>query len=408
MNDLWDLIVIGGGASGMMAAVTAAKKPDKRILILEQNDKLGRKLLQTGNGRCNLTNLKMDAECYCKENAAFAMQVIRDFDEKAVMDFFFEAGLLLHNRQGYVYPYCDQAASVNDVWNLLIRKKNISVSYETVVKQIVKTDCFHIKTDKGEFCAKKLILAAGGAAYPKTGSNGSGYKLAKSLGHHIVTPLPALTALSGDIKGQKKIAGVRCDGIVTLMAGGALLGRQRGELQMTDYGISGIPVFQISRYAVQALAKEETVVCEIDFLPDYDEQLTSEMIFHRFQETDFTAGECLSGLLHKKLTALLLLEAGIVPEKKTAKVAPERLLALANSIKHFTFTVTGYKDFQFGQVCQGGVSVLELSPSTMESKLVKDLYICGELVDVDGICGGYNLQWAWSSGHQAGEAVWND
>ena len=408
MNDLWDLIVIGGGASGMMAAVTAAKKPDRRILILERNDKLGRKLLQTGNGRCNLTNLKMDSGCYCRENAGFAMQVIRDFDEKAVTDFFFEAGLLLHNRQGYVYPYSDQAASVNDVFHLLIRKWNVSVSYETVVERIIKTDCFHIKTNKGDFCAHKLILAAGGAAYPKTGSDGSGYRLAEAFGHHIVTPLPALTALFGDIKGQKKIAGVRCDGVVTLMADGVLLGRQRGEIQMTDYGISGIPVFQISRYAVQTLAKGETVVCEIDFLPDYDEKLISEMMFHRFEETNFTAEECLSGLLHKKLTALLLWKAGIAAEKKAAKITRELLLALANTIKHFSFTVTGYKDFSFGQVCQGGVSVLELSPSTMESKLVKDLYICGELADVDGICGGYNLQWAWSSGHQAGKAVWND
>lgn len=408
MNDLWDLIVIGGGASGMMAAITAAKKPGRRILILERNDKLGKKLLQTGNGRCNLTNLKMDSDCYCRENAEFAMEVIRDFDEKAVTDFFFEAGLLLHNRQGYVYPYSDQAVSVNDVLNLLIRKRNISVSYETVVERISKTDCFHVITNNKEFCCNKLILAAGGKAYPKTGSDGSGYRLAKSLGHHIVTPLPALTALSGDLKEQKKISGVRCDGIVTLMADGELLGRQRGEIQMTDYGISGIPVFQISRYAVQMLAEGKTVFCEIDLLPDYDEKMVEDMIFHRFQTADFTAGECLSGLLHKKLTALLLLKAGIVAEKKAAKIDHAARMRLVKSIKHFSFTVTGYKDFHFGQVCQGGVPVCELSSTTMESKLVKDLYICGELADIDGICGGYNLQWAWSSGHQAGRAVWND
>lgn len=408
MNDLWDLIVIGGGASGMMAALTASEKTGKRILILEQNDKLGKKLLQTGNGRCNLTNLKMDLDCFCRENADFAMRVIHDFDEKAVMDFFIEAGLLLHNRQGYVYPYSDQAVSVNDVLKLLIRKRNISVSYETVVEQISKTDCFHVKTNRGEFLCEKLILATGGRAYPKTGSDGSGYELAKSMGHRIVTPLPALTSLFCDFKGQKKISGVRCDGTVTLTAEGEVLGRQRGEIQMTDYGISGIPVFQISRYAVQALEKGKKTVCEIDFLPDYDEKQVEKMIFSRFSAREFTAGECLSGLLHKKISEMLLRESDIVAEKKASKISLERLSKLADLIKHFAFSITDYKDFSFGQVCQGGVSVEELDAATMESGLVKNLFVCGELADVDGICGGYNLQWAWSSGHQAGKAVWND
>lgn len=408
MKDLWDLIVVGGGASGMMAAVTASKKNNRRILIIERNDRLGRKLLQTGNGRCNLTNLKMDRECFGRENADFAMKVIHDFDEKAVMDFFLEAGLLLHNRQGYVYPYSDQAAAVSEVLNLLIRKGNISVSYETTVERIVKTDRFHVKTDKGEFLAKKLILATGGKAYPKTGSDGSGYELAKALGHRIVTPLPALTALFGDFKGQKKLAGVRCDGTVTLWADGELLGKQRGEIQMTDYGISGIPVFQISRYAVQALAKGKKTVCGIDFLPDYDREQVERMIASRFSDGEFTAGECLGGLLHKKISGTLLREADIPAERRAADIRPAKISSLADLMKRFTFRITDYKDFGFGQVCQGGVSVEELNAATMESKRVKDLFVCGELADVDGICGGYNLQWAWSSGHQAGKAVWND
>lgn len=411
MNDIWDLIVIGGGASGMMAAVTAAKESGKRVLILERNDKLGRKLLQTGNGRCNLTNLRMTPDCYCRENTEFAMEVIRDFDEKAVMDFFSGAGLLLHSRQGYVYPKSNQAAAVNDVLSLLIRRKHITVSYETMAEQICldgMEGSFCIKTNRGEFCSRKLILAAGGKAYPQTGSDGSGYKLIQSVGHRVVTPLPALTSLFGDFKGQKKIAGVRCDGTVTLTAGGELLGRERGEIQMTDYGISGIPVFQISRYAVQALAEGKKVVCEIDFLPEYDEEQIGKMLFERFMLPELTAEECCAGLLHKKIMEMLLKEADIVSKQKAVQINQTKIAGLTKLIKRFTFQITRYNDFSFGQVCQGGVSVDELEASTMESRLVKNLYVCGELVDVDGICGGYNLQWAWSSGYQAGKAVWND
>lgn len=407
MKDCWSVIVVGGGASGMMAAVTAAKS-GKDVLILERNDKLGKKILQTGNGRCNLTNHKMEVSCYCRENAEFAMQIIHDFDEKAVMDFFSEAGLLLHNRQGYVYPNTDQASSINEILGLLIRRSNITVSYETIVEKIEKNDNFLIRTNRGSFLCEKLILATGGKAYPKTGSDGSGYVFAKSLGHRIVTPLPALTSLSSDFKGQKKISGVRCDGTVVLMSEGKILGRERGEIQMTDYGISGIPVFQISRYAVQALHQKQKVSCEIDFLPDYEEKKVLQMLSDRFQIPEQTAGESCSGLIHRKIMDMLLKEADIIAEQKTARTDKKKLYGLAALIKHFSFGITDYHGFDFGQVCQGGVAVEEIEAGTMESKLVADLYFCGELVDVDGICGGYNLQWAWSSGYQAGRAVWND
>jgi len=407
MKDWWSVIVIGGGASGMMAAITAAKS-GKDVLILERNDKLGKKILQTGNGRCNLTNYKMDSSCYCRENADFAMKIIHDFDEKAVMDFFSKAGLLLHNRQGYVYPNTDQASSVNEILGLMVKRSNIAVSYETTAKKIIKKDNFLIQTSKGEFHCNKLILATGGKAYPKSGSDGSGYLLSESLGHRIITPLPALTSLSVGFKGQKKISGVRCDGVVTLLSNGKILGSERGEIQMTDYGISGIPVFQISRYGVQALYQKQKVTCEIDFLPDYDEKDILQMLFTRFQIPGQTAGESFCGLIHKKISDMLLKEAGIIAEQKTTKTDKNRLYGLASLIKHFTFEITDYHGFDFGQVCQGGVAVDEINPATMESKLVSDLYFCGELVDVDGICGGYNLQWAWSSGYLAGRAVGND
>lgn len=407
MKNWWDVIVVGGGASGMMAAVTAAES-GKKVLILERNDKLGKKILQTGNGRCNLTNQTMQSSCYCRENAEFAMKVIHDFDEKAVMDFFTKAGLLLHSRQGYIYPNTNQAASVNEILGLLIKKGGVTVSLETVVEKIEKTDCFHIKTGRGVFYCRKLILAAGGKAYPKSGSDGSGYGFAGSFGHKIVTPLPALTSLSVDFKGQKKISGVRCDGVVTFQSEGRILGRERGEIQMTDYGISGIPVFQISRYAVQALYKKRKVSCELDFLPDYEEKAILQMLSDRFQIPGQTAGESCTGFIHGKLTNMLLKEADITAEQKAAGVSTEKLHRLAALYKHFSFEITDYHGFDFGQVCQGGVAVEELNPSTMESKLVADLFFCGELVDVDGICGGYNLQWAWSSGHQAGRAVCND
>lgn len=404
-----DIIVVGGGASGMMAAIAAAQS-NKKVLILEHNDRLGKKILQTGNGRCNLTNKNMSKDCYCKENADFAMKVIKDFDETKVCDFFVEAGLLLHDRGGYVYPNSDQASSVNEVLFLELKRKNVSVKTGVIVENISKKgpNGFDIQTNQGGFSCNKLILATGSKAYPKSGSDGSGYELAKKLGHTIIEPLPALTSLKSDFTLRKSISGVRCDGMVRLLVEEKEIIRERGEIQMTDYGISGIPVFQISRYGVQAVSRKKKTSCVLDLLPDYEEEQIIAFLRKKASVKGITMEDAICGMINRKLSAMILKYSGYEACDMAFKWKDSDFKKIAVNIKNLPMSIIGYNSFDYGQVCQGGVCVDEINVSTMESKRVKGLYFAGELVDVDGICGGYNLQWAWSSGYKAGKACSND
>lgn len=405
MNNIFDAIIIGGGAAGMMAAITAGQS-NKKVLIIEHGEKLGKKILQTGNGRCNLTNLYMEKECFCQENADFAMEVIKDFDEKAVIDFFMKAGMLLHDRNGYVYPNSDQASQVNEILYQQLSSCGVKISTDTNINKMEKRDDrFHICTDKGEFVGNNLIIATGSRAYPKTGSDGSGYEFVRKFGHTIKEPLPALTSLKSDFKYLKQTSGVRCDGTVTLYVEGRKSTFERGEIQMTDYGISGIPVFQISRYAVVAVNSKKKVQCEIDFLPDYDTESIVKMLQDKCNQKQLSVGDAFTGLVNKKISNMLINLSGLKVDCPVIGVVEKDIRNFVKNIKNFKINITGYNSFDYGQVCQGGVIVDEIDSRTMESKIIPGLYFAGEIIDVDGICGGYNLQWAWSSGHKAGEVL---
>lgn len=406
MANYADIIVAGAGASGMIAAYYAAIT-NKSVILLDHNDKIGRKILLTGNGKCNLTNLKMNSECYCRENAEFAMKVISKFDEKDVMNFFTENGLLLHEKNGYVYPNANQAQAVNDFFGMLLKQNNITIFNKVNISDVCRKELFVLKTDKGDFSCRKLIIAAGSMAYPKTGSDGSFYNIVKKLGHKVVKPRPALTALQSDFSFLKDITGVRCDGNAELFIDDNCVYSERGEIQITDYGLSGIPIFQFSRYAVCAVDEKKHVSCRIDLLPDYTEKEILEFLHKRLSDNR-CIGEAFAGMINRKLSDMIIRYSGFLGRECSTDFTDEKILKLIDSLKNLEFKITGYKGSDFGQVCQGGVSVDEISPDTMESLLVKDLYFAGEIVDVDGICGGYNLQWAWSSGYVAGKACADD
>ncbi|MGN0161604.1 MAG: NAD(P)/FAD-dependent oxidoreductase [Lachnospiraceae bacterium] len=404
MKKFYDIVVAGGGASGMMAAYQASMT-GRNVLLIEKNERLGKKILATGNGRCNLTNLNMGPECYGSESASFAMNVIRKFDEKQLMDFFTKNGLLLHQRNGYVYPNCDQATAVDEFYERILRKDNISMELGceiTSVKKEGKT--FEIQTLKGKTQCAKLILAMGSKAYPKTGSDGKGYEIAGKLGHRIITPLPSLTALESDFKHCKEVSGVRADGRITCVCENRIY-EERGEIQLTDYGISGIPVFQISRNAVKAVHAGKKVSCHIDFLPDYAKDELFKIIQNKCGNPKNRVQDLFGGLVHSKITNLILKMCGLKGELPGTQIKNSKIQEFVELIKEFPYPITGYRSFDYGQVCQGGVSIREIDDKTMESLLVPGLYIVGELVDVDGICGGYNLQWAFSSGYLAGKAA---
>ncbi len=402
-------IIIGGGAAGLMAAITAAEN-GAEVTILEHMPRVGKKILSTGNGKCNMTNMHMTADCYRCGEPDVPMQVIGRFPVAETLRFFRRIGILTTDRNGYVYPASGQAQTVLDALMNKADSLGITTICESKVQSIEKTKkgMFAVKSLSGTHYADFVILAAGSMAAKVTGSDGSGYELAKSLGHKIKKPLPALVQLkcSGDF--FKAIAGVRCDakvGIYTVGKRGerqTLLAEDTGELQLTDYGISGIPVFQVSRFAAEALDHKKQVAAAIDFMPEY----TTEALFELLKEQrmylhDRTAGEFMNGLFNKKLALLFLKAAYLKPDMKVSAISDKKLWELVDVIKDASFEVTGTNSYDKAQICMGGVSLKEVNAETMESRLVPGLYFAGEILDVDGICGGYNLQWAWSSGHLA-------
>lgn len=409
-----DIIIIGGGASGMMAAITAAQFNKKaRIILIEHGDRLGKKILVTGNGKCNITNRNMDVSCYRSDNLSFVEEALSLFGVSDTEKFFEGIGLMLKEKSGYMYPYSEQAATVSDMLRTELKRCGVVVQLNTCIKRITARDN-HFEVyceDDRKFTGERLILATGSKASPKTGSDGSGYELAGRLGHKIIKPLPALVQLICEGSFWKGIAGVRVDANVTVNVNDKFVCGERGELQLTEYGISGIPVFQVSRYAVRALDERKKVCVNIDFLPSLSEEKIFKFIKSQIENDKKskapakTIEECLNGILNKKITLFILKEAKMFQGKLVTDVSDAELKPVIGLIKAFAVKVTGSKSFDMAQVCQGGVDTVHIDSKTMQSQKTKGLYFAGELLDVDGICGGYNLQWAWTSGYLAGCAA---
>ena len=402
-------IIIGGGAAGLMAAITAAEM-GADVTILEHMPRMGKKILSTGNGKCNMTNLHMTADCYRSGVPGVPMEVIGTFPVKDTLHFFRRLGVLTTDRNGYVYPMSGQAQTVLDALVKKVETLGVRTVYEANAEKIEKKSngSFLVTSSVGKHQADFVILSAGSMAAKTTGSDGSGYELAKSLGHKVKKPLPALVQLKCEGDFFKSIAGVRTDAKVSIYTAGkhgdraVLLAEDTGELQLTDYGISGIPVFQVSRYAAEALDHRKRVLAVLDFMPSYsDEELLHILKEQRTYLGDQTASDFLNGLFNKKLAVLFLKSAWLKADAKSSSITDQKLAELVQIIKDFSIEVTGTNSYDKAQICMGGVALHEIEINTMESKLVPGLYFAGEILDVDGICGGYNLQWAWSSGHLA-------
>lgn len=404
-NKVYDAIVIGGGASGLTAAIFAARSGCD-VLVLEQKDKLCKKIYATGNGKCNFTNKDWQPAYFRGEDSSLAEPVLRGFSLTDTLIFFKQIGVYPKERNGYYYPNSEQAASVAE--NLVREAKRLGVECLTGVKvsQVNKGNdgCFFVETDRGNYRAKSTVLATGGKASPVHGSDGSGYPLAKSFGHRIISPLPAIVQLKAEGKFFKTLAGVRSDGRVTLHIGGKTY-TEEGELLFAAYGLSGIPVMQVSRYASVALAGKNPVTAELDLFPVLAEAELAEEIARRFRMMkDNTAEEALAGLCNHKLNYVILQLCGLEPTKKAVSYGKKEATALAEKFKRFTVKIIDTNGFDQAQACTGGVPLTELTEH-MESKLVPGLFVTGELADIDGTCGGYNLQWAWSSGAAAGKKI---
>ena len=403
------IAVIGGGASGMMAAISAGKS-GASVTVFEASKRIGNKILMTGNGKCNFSNLILDDTCYYSKDKGFVREVMEQFSPNATKLFFEEAGMLVKNKNGYLYPQGEQASIVLDILRLKLKEYGVCVYTECRISKIQnQNNNFVIETENGkQYVFDKVIIATGGRSYPKTGSDGNGYKLAKKLGHSVMPTVPALVQLCGTDNFYNIVAGVRSEGVVTLYIDGELVRKERGEIQFTDYGISGIPVFQISRMAAYGLFEKRQVVICVDVLPEYEidkikEFVKSRVLLHK----NNTLEEFMCGFANKKLCLLAMKLLNKKTDSKVCTMSEEELLQIVLKLKNIEFHITDTKGYETAQVTAGGVNVAELN-SDLSSKVVKGLYFTGEIIDVDGICGGYNLQWAFATGYIAGCAAANE
>ena len=398
--------VIGGGASGMMAAVTAASG-GAHVILLEHKDRIGKKILSTGNGRCNFTNTHQEPICYHSEDPLFPWEVVERFNAQAVISFFLQMGVYSKNRNGYIYPNSDQASAVLDAFRMELDRLKVEIRTGIECREIRPgKKGFTILTDQEPVRADRVILCAGSKAAPATGSDGSGYDLAKNLGHRILPVLPALTALKCEEKFFKSIAGVRANGSVSIWSDGECIAKDTGEIQLTDYGISGIPVFQVSRYASKLLYEKKETDAVLDFMPDFTKAQTNAFLRARAQtRPDKSAEMFLIGLFHKKLCDLWIRLSKIPRQRKAGELTADEIACLTDLIKVFRVRIRETNSYDKAQVCCGGIDTREVDPETLESVYVPGLYFAGEILDVDGMCGGYNLTFAWASGYAAGRSA---
>ena len=394
------IAIIGGGASGMAAALAAAENPEASVLLLERQARVGRKLSATGNGRCNLTNLHAAPRGYHGEDAAFADFAIAAFDPEATLAWFRKLGLYtVVEASGRVYPYSDQANSVVDVLRFALEQPNITQKLGFEVEKVRKTPSGFRLEGGGEILeCDRLIVACGGLAGTKLGGTMSGYKLLRSLGHKCTRLRPTLVQLKSDWGGCPSLKGVRANCRAAVYRDGTLHAESTGELQFTELGLSGPVMFEISRDACEG---KGSWICRLDFLPDMEKgELLTEL--HRRRSTKLPASELLTGILHNRLGRVLTQTLGIHPQKQAAQLSDWELEETARVCKDLEIRLTEPLGMDAAQVTAGGILTDGFDRETMESRLVPGLYACGEVLDIDGDCGGYNLQWAWSSGRLAG------
>lgn len=402
------IAVIGGGAAGMMAAVQAARD-GAAVTIYERNDRIGKKILSTGNGKCNFSNEKMDQSCYHGSGCTLLPAVYDVFGVQETKDFFEQLGMRIREVNGYLYPASGQASTVLDLFRYELDRLSVDIHTGQRITGI--------RQDKGGIRVQTeshtnvgsiydaVILTCGGAAAPGTGSDGAGWKLAKQLGHRIIPAVPALTALRCREDYYKQVAGVRCDAKLTLYIEEQKICEERGELQLTDYGISGIPVFQFSRHAAYALRESKSVTVEISFLPDYAEQEYDRFWQERWDRQGHQPMEIfLTGIVNKKINLLLLRLAGIRGNETAGNVPPKARKKLQGLYRFLRAEIQGTNSFEQAQVSAGGVDCAQVTEH-LASRIADGIYFAGEILDIDGICGGYNLQWAFSSGTVAGRAA---
>lgn len=390
--------IIGGGASGMTAALAAAE--NAHVILFERQARVGRKLQATGNGRCNLTNLHANNGGYHGNQPEFVDAALDAFDVNATLDWFRGLGLFtVTESSGRVYPYSDQANSVVDVLRFALERRGVDLRTGFEVTRVRRCDKGFTVEGNGEVIAcDRIIIACGGLAGTKLGGSMAGYQLLRSMGHKMTKLRPTLVQLKSNWSGCGSLKGVRANCRAQILCDDALHAQSVGEIQFTEYGVSGPVIFEVSRDACQTRGEW---ICRLDFLPDIDENGLFQELLRR-REMNLSVEDLLTGILHNRLGRVLTKAVGISSNRMVSDLSENDLDRVCRAVKAFEITLTEPLGMDSAQVTAGGILTSEFDPQTMESRLVPGLYACGEVLDIDGDCGGYNLQWAWSSGYCAG------
>lgn len=395
--------VIGGGASGMAAALASSEGEENQVILMERQTRVGRKLQATGNGRCNLSNLRTGESHYHGQTPDFSRFALDRFPPEETLRWFSSLGLYtVAEPGGRVYPYSDQANSVVDILRFALERPNIQVKLGFEVEKIKKTrEGFLVTSGEETLFCDRLIVACGGLAGSKLGGTMSGYKLLRSLGHRCTKLRPNLVQIKADWSSLPALKGIRANCRAEILHDGKVFASSLGELQFTQYGLSGPVMFEVSRDVCQGGGEW---LCRLDFLPELEEETLKAMLLWR-RETALPAGELLTGILHNRLGRILTQAAGISGNRPISGLSDWELGQVAKTVKAFSVVLTEPLGMDSAQVTAGGILTEAFDEKTMESRIVPGLYACGEVLDIDGDCGGYNLQWAWSSGRLAGESA---
>lgn len=403
------LAIIGAGASGLRAAIEYKRAhPSGVVCIFERGQRAGRKLAATGNGRCNITAADPAVSHYHGMNPHFIQSALSRFPLENTIDFFTGIGVPLKPEGNKFFPYSLQASSVVDALRLECARLNIEIRTEQPVVGISRTKKgFSVQTPAQIFSAHAVLIACGGCASAALGGVTDGYTLLESFGHKRTALLPAIVQLRTNTEHAKALSGVKLDAAAQLCVDGKCIREERGEVLFADYGLSGPAILQLSGHAVRALAQKKQPVIAVDLLPDMEQDaLLRHLKMRRSLRKDAAREQYLIGLVHNRVGLIAMKAAGFAPlSQSCASLSDEMLASLAKTLKSWPFTVMDHNGMKNAQVTAGGIDTRDFDPQTLQSRLCPNLFACGEVLDIDGDCGGYNLQWAWSSGALAGASI---
>ena len=399
-----DVIIIGAGASGIVSSIFA-KKNNNKVVVLERNDKTLKKLLMTGNGRCNYMNESYSIKNYHSEDIDIVDKIISSNNIEMVKDFFSNLGVIPKIKNGYYYPYSNQAITIKNMLEEEALSKGVEIRYNSLVEDVEKVDDKFVVLCNGErFTCDNLVIATGSRAYSITGSDGLGYKFLSNFDHTIVDVVPALVQLTSDFKYLKLWDGVRSDVTLELFEDDKYIDTESGEIQLTDYGISGICTFNLSHYVTRGI-KNHKYTMSINFVPFIETLITPWMDNYSKNNSNKNIYKLLEGFLNTKLIDIILKVSNIDGNRYYNDLSNDEKLDLCKNLKGLKINITGTKSFDNAQICSGGLKLTEIDYNTFESKKISNLYITGELLDMNGNCGGYNLTTCWISGILSGKAI---